>query len=53
MTTARKKEWDELTSQEQKPYLEKAEYLIERGYPSTGKNIYILAKIIYNKSDEN
>ena len=53
-TTARKRktEWDDLSPYEQEPYLQKAEYLIERGYLEE-KSVYNLAKILYNRSNEN
>jgi hypothetical protein len=43
-----KKEWQRLTYEQQKPFEEKAEYLIERGYVKD-KTVEELAKEIFQK----
>jgi len=43
-----KKEWHQLTLQEQRPYEERAEFLLDKGYVE-GMTIEELAKKIYEK----
>jgi len=42
------KPWGELNSVDKEPYIERAKYLISRGYLDE-KNIFALAKKIYEK----
>lgn len=41
--------WNSLSLIEQRPWLQHAAYILERGYP-TEENLYKLAEILYNKS---
>ena len=43
--------WDQLTFQQQTEYVDKAQYLIDRGY--SNKSVYILAETMYNSSIDN
>jgi len=49
METSDKPSWNTLTLVDQKPWLQKAAYLLERKYP-TEEDLYKLAEILYNKS---
>ena len=44
--------WDDLFPGEQEPYLRRAEYFIERGYPLGENSVYKLAEILYNKDND-
>ena len=41
------KDWNKLTGYQQKEYIRKAEFLINRGYSNL--NVYKLVETIYNK----
>ena len=47
----KKLSWDDLFPGQQEPYLQRAEYLIERGYIEE-KSVYKLAEILYNKDND-
>jgi hypothetical protein len=44
--------WDKLTADQQKPYDDHAEMLLEKGYVDANLTVDQLAEIIYNKQNQ-
>lgn len=45
--------WRELDKESQEHWIAKAQYLIEKKYPTPTNNLYKLAEILYNKLTTN